>query len=176
MTVASLRTPENQAVPVADLGKKLTQELKTPFAASVEQRLKDDTLPASLGCLVIKKKPHLFLLADLKPAAPPKGNDVSAPGETAQAPPINFARMFDEAFEKVDREKEAHGLVSLVWLREALPVERDQFDEELNHLRRTGRYTLTAAESRQGVSPEEREAGIIEQGSLLLYVSKREEG
>jgi hypothetical protein len=63
-----------------------------------------------------------------------------------------------------------------VKLRQQVPVEREHFDEELNRLRRANRYTLSAAESRHGVSEEEREAGIVEHGSLLLFVSRREEG
>jgi hypothetical protein len=38
-------------------------------------------------------------------------------------------------------------------------------------VRRQGRYSLSAAEGRHGISPEERDAGIIEDGSLLLFAS-----
>ena len=91
-----------------------------------------------------------------------------SPGE------VDFASAFEAAFAKLDHERGARGLVSLVWLRQEIPVERAEFDEGLNALRRAGQYTLTAAESRSGISPEERDAGIFEQGSLLLYVSRRE--
>jgi hypothetical protein len=40
-------------------------------------------------------------------------------------------------------------------------------------LRRAGRYTLSTAEGRHGLSPEEREAGIHEDGATLLYVSRK---
>ena len=53
-----------------------------------------------------------------------------------------------------------------------MPAGRDQFDRELQDLRRAGRYTLSAAEGRGGITPEEREAGIREEGSLLLFVSR----
>ena len=36
-----------------------------------------------------------------------------------------------------------------------------------------GRYSLSAAEGRHGLTPEEREAGILEDGTLLLYVSRK---
>ncbi len=184
--LAVQRTADNQAVPVADLGKKLAANVKSGFVAALERRLHEGTLPQSVGCLLIRKKPHLFLLAELAnkvvlpPAAlsVPQGADAPrSPQQGADAPrspAVDFAPAFAEAFDKLDRERGAHGLVSLVWLRQEIPVRRAEFDEGLNALRRAGLYTLTAAESRAGITPEEREAGIVEQGSLLLYVSRRE--
>jgi hypothetical protein len=43
----------------------------------------------------------------------------------------------------------------------------------LQRLRREGRYSLTGAEGRHGISAEERDAGITEDGNLLLFVSRR---
>jgi hypothetical protein len=54
-----------------------------------------------------------------------------------------------------------------------VPVDRAAFDTGLHQLRVAGRYSLSAAEGRHGLSPEEREAGITEDGTLLLYVSRR---
>jgi hypothetical protein len=93
-------------------------------------------------------------------------------GEEGQAP-ADFARRFDEAFARLDRERGGHNLVSLVALRAAVPVGRDDFDAGLRELRRRGRYSLGAAEGRHGISPEEREAGVVEEGSLLLFVSRK---
>ena len=42
----------------------------------------------------------------------------------------------------------------------------------LRELRRRGRYSLSAAEGRFGISPTERDAGIMEEGTLLLFVSR----
>jgi hypothetical protein len=86
---------------------------------------------------------------------------------------IDFERVFGEAFERLDQERGSHNLVSLVGLRQAVPVERALFDERFQQLRREGRYSLSAAEGRHGVSAEEREAGFTENGTLLLYVSRR---
>ena len=58
-------------------------------------------------------------------------------------------------------------------LRRALPFDRATFDAGLDALRRAGRYTLSAAEGRYGITPEEQEAGIVEDGTLLLYVSRK---
>jgi hypothetical protein len=86
----------------------------------------------------------------------------------------DFARLFDDAFARLDRERGGHNLVSLVGLRQSLPVSREAFDDGLRGLRRQGRYSLSAAEGRHGLSPEERQAGLVEDGTLLLYVSRRD--
>jgi hypothetical protein len=96
-----------------------------------------------------------------------------APRPEGPRPAGDFARAFDEAFERLDRAAGAHNYVSLVDLRRAVPVDRQTFDTALGDLRRAGRYTLSAAEGRHGVRPEEREAGIVEDGAVLLYVSRR---
>jgi hypothetical protein len=96
---------------------------------------------------------------------------VPAAAELA-APAVDFRAAFEEAFGRLDREGGGHNFVSLIALRQALPVARADFDRELRQLRQAGRYTLGAAEGRDGISPEERAAGITEEGSLLLFVSR----
>ena len=88
-------------------------------------------------------------------------------------PPEDFAAAFAAAFERIDRQNGAHNFVSLVDLRRQLPTPRERFDAGLRRLRIDGRYTLSAAEGRHGVSPEEHAAGIVEDGALLLYVSRK---
>jgi len=89
-------------------------------------------------------------------------------------PVMAFAQLFDAAFVQLDQEHGSHNHVSLVALRQALPMERASFDAELQLLRRAGHYSLSAAEGRHGISAEEQDAGIREDGSLLLFVSRRE--
>jgi hypothetical protein len=88
-------------------------------------------------------------------------------------PVADFAQRFEEAFARLDRERGGHNLVSLVALRQAMGEERAAFDAGLRELRREGRYSLSAAEGRHGISPEEREAGVVEDGSLLLFASRK---
>ena len=81
-----------------------------------------------------------------------------------------FADRFSEAFTRLERD---HGfnLVRLLDLRRALPeFTRKQFDNGLNHLRRNKLFTLSSGQSRK---EEEREAAILENGSLLMFVSRR---
>lgn len=167
LLLGMVRTSDNQAVPVAELGKKLEAGLRGAFASVVGDQVTAGTLGPSVGCLRIKKKPHLFLRADLLP--PPEILKIYKPEEPH---PIDFARAFEEAFRALDTA--GHNQVSLVRLRAALPVERDVFDRELGGLRRSGTYFLQGAEGRHGLSEEERSAGIEEHGQLLLYVCRRE--
>lgn len=80
---------------------------------------------------------------------------------------------FDSAFRKCDNAKGNHNFVSLVNLRKEANCNRETFDEVLEVLRREYKYTLSSAEGRFGVSQEEREASIREDGMLMLYVSRR---
>ena len=86
----------------------------------------------------------------------------------------DFAAAFDLAFDQIDRQKGSHNFVSLVNLRRTMEGwPRAEFDRNLRDLRIAGRLELAGAESPGGLLPEERQAGIEEAGSLLLYVSRR---
>jgi hypothetical protein len=87
--------------------------------------------------------------------------------------PGDFAQTFDHVFAELDHRAGGHNFVSLVDLRAALFVSLDVFDHELQKLRLAGRYGLSAAEGRHGLSPEEAAAAITEDGALLLYVSRK---
>jgi hypothetical protein len=180
--LTATRTADNQALTITDLKKKIAPSLQGPFVASLDRRLSGGALPEGIGVLRSKKKPLFFLLADLN-VAPPPAATMPAPKPTpppaepkpTPVPVMDFARRFEEAFAHLDREHGSHNHVSLVELRRAVPVDRAAFDAGLQQLRRAGRYGLSAAEGRHGLSAEERDAGIHEDGSLLLFVSRREE-
>jgi hypothetical protein len=180
--LAASRTATKHAFAVSDLKKKVSRALQQPFEAAVNRQVQTAGLPASVGWILLKKQ-LLFLLSDLSggrriqaPEARPvvsQPQDAAVALPAADAPPVDFAKAFDEAFYWLDRRGGSHNFVSLVDLRRALPFDRDTFDSELRRLRRANRYLLSAAEGRHGVGPEERQAGIIEDGTLLLYVSRR---
>jgi hypothetical protein len=180
LVLAMARTTDNQAVSAIDLARKLPRGLQVDFRAAVNRQVSEKTLPDELGVLVVKKKPLLFLLADINAGSlpvPPSSlpRPVTPPSEPKPVPPPqDFAHLFDEAFVRLDREGGGHNHVSLVELRRAVPVERARFDAELQQLRRSGRYSLSAAEGRHGLRAEEQDAAIHEDGSLLLFVSRRE--
>jgi hypothetical protein len=146
------------------------------FRDAVHRRIDEGSLPPTIGWLWVGKKKQIFFLDDVHRGRPSDGRVIasapSPPTPPREAAP-DFGRAFDEAFSRLDREKGAHNFVSLVDLRRALPTAPDGFDAELRKLRLAGRYTLSAAEGRHGVTPEERQAGVVEEGSLLLYVSRK---
>jgi hypothetical protein len=164
------RTDKTTAFPVAALQKELATKLRKSFAATA-----DRIPPPMVGWLLIKGKKQFFLLEDVQ------GGRLPAPGtRTVEAKPVDgrppladFARAFQEGFDQLDRQHGAHNFVSLVELRRAIPCDRPTFDAELRKLRIAGRYTLSAAEGRHGITPEEQQAGIREEGSLLLFVSRK---
>jgi hypothetical protein len=180
--LTSARMPTRQAFAVGDLKKKLISELRQPFEAAVNQQVETVGLPASVGWIWQRKK-LLFLVSDLNGGQGVQIREVAPPVPRPQeqpttppipdAPPADFAKAFDEAFYWLDRRGGSHNFVSLVDLRRALPFDRDTFDSELRRLRRANRYLLSAAEGRHGLNPEERQAGITEDGTLLLFVSRR---
>lgn len=147
------------------LGKK--SELYAPFLEAVSRQIEAGALPPKVGWMWLGKKKQIFFLADIQ-----KGREAAEP-PPRELPPTDFAPAFDEAFAGLNRQQGAHNFVNLVDLRRALPVDRATFDAGLRRLRLAGRYTLSAAEGRHGITPEEREAAVTEDGTLLLYVSRK---
>jgi hypothetical protein len=170
--VAGLRTDSNQAIPVADLKKKLARPLQPAFASALQQRLASRALPPGIGVLCIKKKDHLFLLRDVL-ERPEAGEGKPEPEVKPARAMSDFPRDFEEAYGRLDRQGGGNDFVSLVDLRRELPYDRETFDSELRKLRRAGLFTLSTAEGRHGLTPEEQTAAIREEGTLLLSVSRR---
>jgi len=168
------RTPATQAFSVAALKKKAPGKVQKPFQDAVNRQIADGALPPTVGWISIKGGRLLFLLSDLhrSEAARPKEQPTPTAAPATAVVPTALPIDFDAAFDRLDRQGGGHNFVSLVALRQALPIEREQFDQQLRQLRQAGRYTLSAAEGRDGISPEERAAGILEEGSLLLFVSR----
>jgi hypothetical protein len=179
----SLRTPSNQAFSAAQLKAKTSRKLQAPFQAVLRRQIDEGSLPPTVGWLMINRAKKLFLLADLHTAPQDSGVTALRPsaqpsisGEeafTGEPSASSFPQTFEQTFAELDRRAGAHNFVSLVDLRAALPVPRDVFDRELQKLRLAGRYGLSAAEGRHGLSPEEAAAAITEDGTLLLYVSRK---
>jgi hypothetical protein len=176
------RKVATQAFTVAALKKPAPGKLQKPFQDALNRHIADGALPATVGWVNVGGRKLLFLMSDLhrgeqegrrqkaEGSPPPE-----SPARAGDALPSAFCLLpsaFDAAFDRLDRQAGGHNFVSLIALRQALPLERAQFDEQLQGLRRAGRYSLSAAEGRDGISAEERAAGIVEEGSLLLFVSR----
>jgi hypothetical protein len=149
------------------------KQLQKAFAASLQRRLSEHALPAGVGLLHVKRSPLLFLLADVSTAWPQPARPPAATVGPEPSRGEEFVGRFEEVFDRLDRARGGNNLVNLVALRAALGEDRATFDAQLGQLRRQGRYSLSAAEGRHGISPEERDAGIVEDGSLLLFVSRK---
>jgi hypothetical protein len=81
-----------------------------------------------------------------------------------------------EAFDKLNAAGGGRYYVALVDLRAAVPgASRARFDDLVNELRRDWVLTLSPAEGRHETVPKRiLDAGIVEQGRNLVYVSRRE--
>jgi hypothetical protein len=163
------RKPGVQAFPLKALAKPLAKGLQPLFEEAVNRQFDHGSNPPSVGALWIKTR-HLFLQSDVqgRHAAP-----ALAPGPDGQhSAGADLAGRFEEVFAHLDRQAGGRNFVNLVDLRKALPAPRAAFDDALFQLRQAGQYSLSAAEGRHGISAEEQEAGIREEGSLLLFVSR----
>jgi hypothetical protein len=188
---------ETNAFPVDELAKRLAKEFQEPFRVAVSRGIEQETLPLDFAWVVIKGKPHVFALDQLRPEAlrrsfsddgqevsPPARDETPATPEPSasrqppavQGPPArDFAGVFRAAFERLDRENGSTNFVKLTDLRRALSgFTREQFDAGLKRLRLDGQFSLDSHEGRyETLRPEDREAGIHEAGSLLIYASRR---
>jgi hypothetical protein len=164
------RTSATQAFSITDLKTRLAKPMQAAFVSAVRRQMETDSLPAGIGWIGAKRDRLLFRLEDVRALQPPAPAALARPTPAATA---DFATAFDEAFARLDRQAGSYNFVSLVDLRQALPFDRAMFDAELKRLRGAGRYTLSAAEGRHGITEEQSAASITEEGTLLLFVSRR---
>lgn len=139
-------------------------------------------LPPGLHWISVKGAPLFFHGADMQP---PEAQSVPIPAVTkpAQPPPTTststrleeFPARFAQAFEQIDQRMGRRNFVKVYELRRELPqYNREQFDQGLWKLREQGRYAMNSSDGNVvALSPEERDAGIMEAGSLLVYVSRK---
>jgi hypothetical protein len=185
------RTAANHVASPSELKSKLTSKLQKPFHEAVNCRLTDGSVPAGVGWILIRNAKKLFMLADVHTAQrqgiapgeqdPVLGTQYSVlrtpcPELPPPLPPtreVDFAAAFKVEFARLDHRGGGHNFVSLVALRGALPCPRERFDANLRQLRLAGQYTLSAAEGRHGLTAAEQEAGILENGTFFLYVSRK---
>jgi hypothetical protein len=161
-----------------EVPKGAPPELRSSFTSVLESHTRD-SLPPGVGYVEVGsvgKKPgpgqrHFFRLERVVAA----GRKVATPEQEAVSTslPAAFAEQFDAKFTQLDRVGGGNNFVSLIDLRAAFPdVPRTVFDAELLRFRRERRYSLKSAEGYDGLSPQEREAAIREEGEYLLHVSR----
>jgi hypothetical protein len=177
---------ETTAFAPSDVKGRLVPELQKPLVAALERGIERQDLPEDVAWVVTKGKPYLFLVDKIRPGAGrparPAAGAAQTPSHAADGdagpavrPVQDFAEALRMAFEQLDRRNRATNFVKLADLRRALAeFGRDEFDSGLRTLRLNGEFALDSHEGLHGsLTPEEREAGVREAGSLLIYVSRR---
>lgn len=160
-----------------ELKMRVIPPLRPGFAASLAEGADREDLPEGIGWVLVKGKPLFFLARDIKGRASVTPADVTE-SESAAPPPAaaqSFSDAFLVAFDRLDHRNGGTNFVRLHELRQALAgVPRDSFDAGLRELRLRGVVSLDSYEGVTGpLPPEDRDAGIREAGSLLVYASRR---
>jgi hypothetical protein len=181
-------TNETTAFAPAEMAKRLIPELRQRLEQAVAGGIERQELPADVGWVTVKGKPLLFLAenvqnAALRRAAPMAGHapqahrhtEPNVPSSHNASPPRDFVQAFRAAFETLDRRNGSTNFVKLADLRDALSdFSREAFDAGLRKLRMDGVFSLDSHEGLHGsLTHDEREAGVREAGSLLVYASRR---
>jgi hypothetical protein len=180
------KSTETTAFTPSEVKGKLVLELQKPLLVALDHGIERRDLPDNVAWVITKGKPYLFLVENMRPGAARPSHPVIdgglVPGHVADRTPVSpvrpthgFAGAFRAAFEQLDRQNRATNFVKLADLRRALAeFGRDEFDSGLRVLRLDGEFSLDSHEGLHGsLTPEEREAGVREAGSLLIYVSRR---
>jgi hypothetical protein len=175
-------------------------DLRSRFVRVNKEKLSAAAMPPSIGWIHKTKHALLFLIEDLLPksiqpktiqpaggqviahrpltaeaenkprSAAPERTDASHSRATADD---RFAARFAEAFARLDRENGSYNFVWLADLRNALSAyTREQFDAGIKQLRAERHYQINAGEGRSGISHQQREAAILEDGTIHTSVSR----
>jgi hypothetical protein len=162
-----------------DLKARLIPALRVAFIHALDRSIADGDLPADVAWVGIKGKPHLFLRENIQPALASRAAQATATADGGGARPVpenqaDFAGDFVSAFERLDRRNGSTNFVKLSDLRRELAgFGREAFDAGLRQLRLGGKISLDSHEGLHGsLSAEDREAGVREAGSLLVYASR----
>jgi len=175
-------TVETTAFTLEEAIKPFVDELKVRIAKLLADPPSTATMPGNIGWVVVKGKPLFFLMEHLHSGSAThqeSGNgSVRSPVTRSDIPPlsaIDFAEAFRHAFERIDRNTGSRNFVKLADLRRVLSeFSRDEFDAGLQRLRLAREFTLDSHEGLHGtLTMEEREAGVRDGGSLLVYACRR---
>jgi len=175
---------ETQAFSVAEATKRLVPEMQERFFQAVERGLAQEDMPPEIAWVLIKGKPLLFLAENRRPVggrtAPFDARAGSSPPDRGAAsdnpaPAHDFDQAFRSAFERLDRRNGSTNFVKIADLRHELAdFSREEFDAGLRELRIDGIFSLDSHEGLHGsLTDNDREAGVREAGSLLVYASRR---
>jgi len=173
---------ETTAFPRDKAIKRLVPELQKMVSSALDPEAASNDSPGQVAWVLSDGKALFFLLENVRPGfqerTHAKDGHVSTPRAIVEEPQDSdrdFAQAFREAFEQLNRRNGWTNLVKLVELRQALTsFGRSEFDAGLRGLRVAGEFSLESHEGRhESLTLDERDAGIREAGSLLVYASRR---
>lgn len=162
--------------------KRVVPELQKMVSSALDPETASNDLPSDVAWVMSKGKPLFFLVENVRPSSQHRAKaiegHVSTPRAIVEKPQgsvRDFAQAFREAFDQLDRRNGFTNFVKLADLRKAVSAfGREEFDAGLQELRLAREFSLDSHEGLHGsLTPEEREAGVREAGSLLIYASRR---
>jgi hypothetical protein len=161
--------------------KRVGEGMRAALETVLKHEPPTQHIPGDLGWVFSNGEPLFFLLEHLHGALTLRTESPGGRlphqdrGAEVTPVPVEFAQAFRQAFDQFDRRNGYTNFVKLVELRQALTAfPREAFDACLHALRADGEFTLNSHEGLHGpLTPEEREAGVHEAGSLLVYASRR---
>ncbi len=162
--------------------KRVVPELQKTVSSALDPETASNDLPSDVAWVMSKGKPLFFLVENVRPSSQHRAKaiegHVSTPRPFVEKPQDSvrdFAQAFREAFDQLDRRNGFTNFVKLADLRRAVSAfGREEFDAGLQELRLAREFSLDSHEGLHGsLTPEEREAGVREAGSLLIYASRR---
>src|SRR5271166_5340722 len=173
---------ETAAFTRVEATKRVVPELQKTVSSALDPETASNDLPSDVAWVMSKGKPLFFLVENVRPSSQRRAkaieSHVSTPRAIVEKPQgsvRDFAQAFREAFDQLDRRNGFTNFVKLADLRRAMSAfGREEFDAGLQELRLAREFSLDSHEGLHGsLTPEEREAGVREAGSLLIYASRR---
>lgn len=162
---------KNTVLSAADLSAILLGKAEAGFAQAVERTAERGELGAEVAWLW-QKGVRLFLRrGDIEPKTPSRPAAVVAPHIASG----DFNARFHAAFDRANAKSGGRNFVKLFDVRRELPdVPPEVFNAGLRELRLADRYAINSSEGgERTLTAAEREAGIQEAGSLLVYISRK---
>lgn len=111
--LSCVRGEDSHAAGVADVCKALAADLRAEFTLAVNGAIAEGTLPPTVACLMVKKKPMLFLRSDLdaRPTPVPEATTVPEPeateSEAVDPEAVDPEAAESDAAEPAGEEREA---------------------------------------------------------------------
>lgn len=185
MSISKGKTNETTAFTPSEVEKRLVPDLQKPVGEALSRGIERQDLPEEISWVLTKGKPYFFLADSIRPhplrlshrsnGRTPVAHPDDKSSDLRPRPTHDFAGAFREAFEQLDRRNGSTNFVKLSDLRLALAgFGRDEFDAGLRSLRVDEEFSLDSHEGLHGsLTHEDREAGVREAGSLLIYACRR---